>query len=129
MTTLITDGPETAKAPAHTGRKTGKKPTASERRAQVALTNAKSGKTPSSAKKARKSGEKADSARDGSKTDQILNLLKQPGGVTSKELMKTTGLQPHSVRGFLSGTVGKKMDLAVTSTKGEDGQRRYSVKA
>jgi hypothetical protein len=43
--------------------------------------------------------------------------------------MKATGWQPHSVRGFLSGIVGKKMGLAVTSTKGEDGERSYSVKA
>jgi hypothetical protein len=42
--------------------------------------------------------------------------------------MKATGWQPHSVRGFLSGTVGKKMELAVLSTKGEDGERTYSVK-
>ena len=46
----------------------------------------------------------------------------------AKELMKATGWQPHSVRGFLSGTVGKKMGLAVSSTKGEDGERTYSVK-
>ena len=56
-------------------------------------------------------------------------LLQQPGGVTSTELMKATGWQAHSVRGFLSGTLGKKMGLAVTSSKGEDGERRYSVKA
>lgn len=43
--------------------------------------------------------------------------------------MKATGWQPHSVRGFLSGTVGKKLGLTVTSTKGEDGERSYSVKA
>jgi hypothetical protein len=45
-----------------------------------------------------------------------------------KELMKVSGWQAHSVRGFLSGTVGKKLGLAVTSTKGEDGERSYSVK-
>ena len=33
----------------------------------------------------------------------------------------------HSVRGFLSGTIGKKMGLVVTSTKSEDGERKYSV--
>ncbi len=43
--------------------------------------------------------------------------------------MKVTGWQAHSVRGFLSGTVAKKMGLEVTSTKGEDGDRSYSVKA
>jgi hypothetical protein len=44
-------------------------------------------------------------------------------------LMKATGWQAHSVRGFLSGTIGKKMGLTVISTKGEDGERSYSVKA
>ena len=67
--------------------------------------------------------------REGSKTETILALLKRTGGVTAKELMKATGWQPHSVRGFLSGTIGKKMGLTVTSTKGEDGERTYSVKA
>jgi hypothetical protein len=52
-----------------------------------------------------------------------------PGGVTGKELMKATDWQPHSVRGFLSGTIGKKMGLTVTSAKGEDGERTYSIKA
>ena len=42
---------------------------------------------------------------------------------------KASGWQAHSVRGFLSGTVGKKMGLTVVSTKGEDGERSYSVKA
>jgi hypothetical protein len=68
-------------------------------------------------------------ARGGSKTAKILDLLKRPGGATSKELMKATGWLPHSVRGFLSGTVGKKMGLTVTSAKGEDGERTYSVEA
>ena len=44
-------------------------------------------------------------------------------------MIKATGWQPHSVRGFLSGTVGKKLGLAVVSTKGEDGERTYSIKA
>jgi hypothetical protein len=43
-------------------------------------------------------------------------------------LLQATGWQSHSVRGFLSGTVGKKMGLAVTSSKGDDGQRSYAVK-
>ena len=68
-------------------------------------------------------------ARDGSKAAKVLDLLKRPEGATLAELMKATGWQAHSVRGFLSGTVSKKLGLAVTSTKAEDGERTYSVKA
>lgn len=68
-------------------------------------------------------------AHDGSKTAQVLDLLQRAGGATAQELMNVTGWQPHSVRGFLSGTVGKKMGLTVTSTKCQDGHRRYSVPA
>ena len=59
----------------------------------------------------------------------MLDLLKRPSGATMKELMKATGWQPHSVGGFISGTVGKKMGLSVESTKGEDGERTYSIRA
>jgi hypothetical protein len=40
-----------------------------------------------------------------------------------------TGWQKHSLRGFISGTLGKKMGLAVTSVKDDDGGRVYSLKA
>jgi hypothetical protein len=68
-------------------------------------------------------------ARSGSKTAKILDLLRRPGGASTRELVKRTGWQPHSLRGFLSGTVGKKMGLALTSAKGDDGERVYSLKA
>jgi hypothetical protein len=109
--------------------KAAKKAHAGARRAKVAPAKAKAGKKATPAKKAPKSAKKAAGARDGSKTATILELLKRPGGTTAKELLKATGWQPHSLRGFISGTVGKKMGLTVTSTKGEDGQRSYSVKA
>ena len=92
----------------------GKKPTSTKKRAKAPKGKAKSAKV--------------EGAREGSKTAKVLELLKRAGGATTKELMKATGWQPHSVRGFLSGTIGKKMGLAVTSTKGEDGERTYSVK-
>jgi hypothetical protein len=82
-------------------------------------------KKPKSAKLAKS----ADGARQGSKAAKVLDLLKRSGGATLKELMKATGWQPHSVRGFLSGTIGKKMGLSLTSTKGEGEERTYSLKS
>jgi Protein of unknown function (DUF3489) len=98
-------------------------------RAHVAPKKAKSAKKAAPPKKAATGAKKAGAARDGSKAAKVLDLVKRPGGATLKELMKATGWQPHSVRGFLSGTVGKKLGLTVASTKGEDGERTYSVKA
>jgi len=44
-------------------------------------------------------------------------------------LLRLSAGQPHSVRGFLSGTVGKKMGLKVVSAKAESGERSYSIPA
>jgi len=63
----------------------------------------------------------------GSKKAVILEMLKRPAGVTLPDLMNATGWQAHSVRGFLSAAVGKKMGLQVESEKQEDGQRRYRI--
>ena len=67
-------------------------------------------------------------AREASKAAKVLDLLKRPDGATLKELLKATGWQPHSVRGYLSGTIGRKMSLSLTSTKGEGEERTYSLK-
>jgi hypothetical protein len=106
--------------------KATKKASAGARRADVASKKSKSGKKANPAKKAPKAQKKAGAGRDGSK---VLDLLKRLGGVTANELMKATGWQPHSVRGFLSGTINKKMGLAVISSKAESGERSYSIKA
>ena len=89
----------------------------------------KKGKAAKKAKKAPKAQKEAGVARDGSKAAKVLDLLKRPEGVTLVALMKATEWQAHSVRGFLSGTVRKKLALTIESTKGEDGERTYSVKA
>ena len=62
-----------------------------------------------------------------SKTAKILALLKRPGGASLPQLQKATGWQPHSMRGFLSGTLKKKMGLRVHSAKLADGTRTYRV--
>ena len=129
---MITTIEETSTAQATA---TGKEPKATkkarvgQKRAHVAPKKRKAAPKAKAAKKAPKAAQKADGARDGSKAAKILDLLKRPDGVTLKELIRATGWMAHSVRGFLSGTVGKKMGLAVASTKGEDGERTYSVKA
>jgi hypothetical protein len=112
------------------------KPATAPRKPRVAPTKVKPGKKATQAKKAAKTAKTAKKAgkakpagtRQGSKTKQVLDLLERPDGATLKELMKATGWQPHSMRGFLSGTIGKKMGLTVASVKGEDGERTYSIK-
>ncbi len=84
--------------------------------------------------KNKKSGKRAhrtqsDKARGGSKTAQVVELLKRPHGVTLKDLMAATDWQAHSVRGFISGALRKKMGITVQSTKTPDGERSYSIKA
>jgi hypothetical protein len=71
---------------------------------------------------------KAKRVREGTKKEKILRLLKRKGGATLKELIQATRWQPHSVRGFLSATVGKKMGLKIVSAKGRHPERRYSIK-
>jgi hypothetical protein len=84
---------------------------------------------PTKAKPARKStrAKKPSPARRGTKTARILDLLKRPGGVTLQDLMKTTGWQAHSIRGFLSGTLGKKMGAPVESFKTDASERAYRL--
>ncbi|MGD0778460.1 MAG: DUF3489 domain-containing protein, partial [Candidatus Solibacter sp.] len=114
--------------------KAGKKPRVAAQKAHVAPSKAKSGKKATLAKeatnraKSAKSPRKATGAGQGSKTNKVLDLLQRSGGASLNELTKATGWQAHSVRGFMSGAIGKKMGLAVKSTKAEGGERRYSVK-
>jgi hypothetical protein len=125
--TSTTEQTETGPAIATADPKATKKAHAGTRRARVAPAKLKSAKKARPAK-APKGPNKASAARDGSKTAKVVDLLKRSGGATAKELLKITGWQAHSLRGFLSGTVGKKMGLTVTSTKGDDGERAYFVK-
>jgi len=77
--------------------------------------------------KAAKQAKPAAGAREGSKSAKILGLLRRPDGASLKELMKATGWLAHSVRGFLSGAVAKRMGLKLVSAKSENGERRYTV--
>jgi len=71
---------------------------------------------------------KASSDRTGpvSKQDRIVVLLRRPEGATLDVLVKETEWQKHSVRGFLAGTVRKKLKLPLLSGK-VDGVRTYRI--
>ena len=122
-----TEETDTAKATAERP-KSRKKANVTQKRAHVAPKKAKAAKKASPVQKAPQAAKQTGEARIGSKAAKILDLLQRSDGATLAELMKSTGWQAHSVRGFLSGTIGKKMGLSVTSTKAEDGGRTYSVK-
>lgn len=61
------------------------------------------------------------------KTEFVLKLLRRETGASIDEMVKATGWQAHSVRGFLSGTVKKKLGLDLLSKTDGDGTRRYRI--
>ena len=134
MTTSTTENEQTAQAAAVANEKQEppKKANARAQKPRVAPSKGKSGKKATRRRRAPKRPRKPRwlrlraSAR-AVRPKKVLDLLKRSGGVTLAEIMKATGWQPHSVRGFISGTLGKKMGLKVESVKGEDGERTYSI--
>ena len=129
MTTLTTEEQSTLAASSATQEpKATKKANTRAQKPHVAPSKRRSGKSSTPAKKGAKARKQAGGdARQGSKTEKVLDLLKRAGGATLKDVMKATSWQAHSVRGFISGTIGKKMGLKVESTKSEEGERVYSL--
>ena len=123
METSTTQENGTGQATVPAEPKLNKKARVAPRGAHVAPPQGKVGKKASPAKKAHKN---ASAARTGSKTAKLLDLLKRPEGATLKQLMRASGWQAHSVRGFLSAQIRKKMGLPLRSFERE-GERVYAV--
>jgi hypothetical protein len=62
-----------------------------------------------------------------SKQDLVIQMLRRQSGVSIDDIIAKTGWQPHSVRGFFSGLVRKKLKLPLVSDVGKDGVRRYHI--
>ena len=106
---------------------------------QSKASNAKAAKAPKAKKQFQKARQPKNKAPDDAasasnsktvnmtKASQCFALLRRKDGAAIAELMTATGWQSHSVRGFLSGAVKRKLGLTVTSAVGQDGIRRYRV--
>ena len=75
------------------------------------------------------SAKKAAAPREGSKKAEVLELMRRPKGATLQEIMKATGWQAHTVRGFVSGALIKKQGLKVESFRNDAKERTYRVPA
>src|SRR4051812_39626112 len=83
---------------------------------------------PATWKRATKSAKtKAASKPKDTKKERVLELLRRKEGATIAELAKATDWQNHSIRGFISGTLNKRMGLNVESVKNENDERTYRI--
>jgi len=69
---------------------------------------------------------KLPNSQPGSKQAGVIAMLKSPAGATIDAMMKATGWQQHSVRGFLAGVVRKRLKLKLASNK-VNGNRIYQI--
>jgi Protein of unknown function (DUF3489) len=69
---------------------------------------------------------KIQNSSKGSKQSRVIAMLQSPTGTTIAAMIKATGWQQHSVRGFLAGVVSKRLKLKLGSSV-VDGKRIYRI--
>jgi hypothetical protein len=62
-----------------------------------------------------------------SKTSVLLKLLRSSKGASIAQLQHASGWQAHSVRGFLAGTVKRRLGLTILSKVSQSGERFYFI--
>jgi Protein of unknown function (DUF3489) len=73
---------------------------------------------------------KTEKNKSASKQSRVIAMLQSSGGATIAAMMKVTGWQKHSVRGFLAGVIRKRLKLKLESTKvGDDRIYRIASKS
>jgi hypothetical protein len=124
-----TKGKASKKKGAPKAKKTASKPAAKKDAKPAASKKAskKDAKPAPAAKKTPKAKDAAATPREGSKKQIVLGLLQRKDGATMAEIAKATDWQNHSIRGFISGNLTKKMGLVVESSKNEAGERTYRI--
>ena len=70
---------------------------------------------------------KVPTPRGGTKQATLITLLRAPDGATMVAIIAATGWLPHTARGVMSGALGKKLGLVVTSGKEAGGARVYRI--
>jgi hypothetical protein len=58
----------------------------------------------------------------------LIDLMRRYQGATLAEIMELTGWQSHTVRGFVSGTLIKKLGLKVEPFRSDEKERTYRAK-
>ncbi|MEZ5879426.1 MAG: DUF3489 domain-containing protein [Nitratireductor sp.] len=102
-----------------------KQNTGGSKKAAASTKAARAGKTPREAR----ASNKTTTAKPprATKAATVLALLRSKHGASIDEMTRATGWQVHSVRGFLSGTVKKRMGLTLGSEVDNSGTRRYRI--
>lgn len=117
-------GKASKKKGAPKAKKAATKPAANKKASKPAT---KKEAKPAAARKTPSGKDAAATPREGSKKQIVLDLLRRKDGATMAEIAKATDWQNHSIRGFISGNLTKKMGLTVESSKNEAGERTYRI--
>jgi hypothetical protein len=86
---------------------------------------AKKAKPATKAGRSKKPAGKPKAGRTNKKAE-VIALMKRAKGATLAEIMRATGWQPHTVRGFVS-ILGSKGGEKIESSKNAAGERTYKI--